>query len=74
MMRKLLLFLIGWLMIGLSYALAQSKNVEMADVMRSNGKIYVVVGVLLMIFLGVIFYLVSIDRKINRIEKELDNK
>ena len=49
---------------------AQAQNVEMADAMRQSGKIYVVVSVLLIIFLGIVAYLISIDRKINRIEKE----
>jgi len=47
---------------------AQSK-VDMADIMRSNGKIYVVVAIILAIFAGLIFYLIRIDRKISKIEK-----
>lgn len=43
---------------------------EMADTMRSNGKIYVVVVVLATIFAGIFAYLVYLDRKISRIEKE----
>ncbi len=38
--------------------------------MRHNGKIYVVVSVILIIFVGLILYLVRLDRKISRIEKE----
>jgi hypothetical protein len=38
--------------------------------MRHNGKIYVVVGVLLIILTGVLLYLVRLDRKITRLEKE----
>ena len=38
--------------------------------MRHNGKIYVVVGVILIIFTGIILYLVRLDRKITRLEKE----
>jgi CcmD family protein len=38
--------------------------------MRHNGKIYVVVGVILIIFTGIIFYLIRLDRKITRLEKE----
>ncbi|MDZ7646813.1 MAG: CcmD family protein [Cytophagales bacterium] len=45
--------------------------VEMADTMRSEGKIYVVVAILLVILLGLIAYLVMLDRKITRIEKKL---
>jgi hypothetical protein len=48
---------------------AQAKP-EMADVMRSNGKIYIVVAVCLTILIGLFLYVVSIDRKISRIEKE----
>ncbi len=48
-----------------------AQPVEMADTMRSEGKIYVVVAILLLIFAGVITYLVMLDRKISRIEKKL---
>lgn len=44
---------------------------EMADGLRAEGKIYVVVGVVLIIFFGLIFYLVSVDRKVSRLEKEI---
>ena len=50
---------------------AQSQNVEMADTFRSNGKIYVVVAVILTIFAGIIIYLIRLDRKISKLEKEL---
>jgi len=50
-------------------AFAQQQPVEMADVMRSNGKIYVVVAVCLTILLGLFIYVFAIDRKISRIEK-----
>ena len=43
---------------------------EMADVMRGDGKIYVVVVVLATIFAGIFAYLIHIDRKITKIEKE----
>ncbi len=47
---------------------------EMADTMRSEGKIYVVVAILLLIFAGLIIYLVMLDRKVTRIEKKLPEK
>lgn len=47
---------------------------EMADTMRSEGKIYVVVAILLIIFGGLIGYLVMLDRKVTRIEKKLTKK
>lgn len=46
-------------------------NVEMADAMRENGKINVVVGVLLIIMLGIFVYLFSLNKKIIKLEKEL---
>ncbi len=50
---------------------AQQQPVEMADVMRSNGKIYVVVAVCLTILLGLFIYVFAIDRKISGLEKEI---
>jgi hypothetical protein len=48
----------------------QAGQVEMADGMRQSGKIYVVIAVILTILAGLIFYLVRLDRKISRLEKE----
>ena len=44
--------------------------VQMADVMRSNGKIYVVVAVVVTILIGLFVYLFSLDRKISKLERE----
>lgn len=50
---------------------AQSADtVEMADLLRSSGKIYVVVAVMLIVFIAIIFYLFSIDRRLKKIEKD----
>ena len=46
--------------------------VEMADVMRSEGKIYVVVAILTTILSGMIIYLIMIDRKVTKLEKNID--
>jgi hypothetical protein len=43
---------------------------EMASGLRSNGKIYVVVLVLATIFAGIIAFLIYLERRINRLEKE----
>jgi CcmD family protein len=54
---------------------AQENNgVEMADEMRRNGKIYVVVAVLLVIFAGLVLYLIRLDRKISKLEKNIHSK
>ena len=47
--------------------MAQENKVEMAD---SNGRIYVVVAVVVTILLGLILYVARLDRKITRLEKE----
>lgn len=44
-------------------------KVAMADQMRSDGKIYVVVTVIFTIFLGIILYLFTIEKKIKKIEQ-----
>lgn len=49
---------------------AQDNNVEMADTMRSDGKIYVVVAVILIILLGLLIYLFSLDRRLKMLEKK----
>ena len=48
---------------------AQDNTVEMADTMRQNGKIYVVVAVVLTILVGLFLYLIRLDRKISNVEK-----
>jgi len=48
---------------------AQPNDVQLADTMRSNGKIYVVVAVIITIFAGIILYLIRLDRKLTKLEK-----
>ena len=44
------------------------------DFMRETGKINVVVGVILLIFLGIIWYLVRLDRKLTKLEYQLNDE
>jgi cobalamin synthase len=55
-------------------AQAQQPPAEMADTMRSEGKIYVVVGIILIVLVGLIVYLVLTDRKVSRLEKQLSDR
>jgi EamA domain-containing membrane protein RarD len=64
-----LLMLVICLLVSV-FSFAQTQQVEMADTMRSNGKIYTVVLVCLSILIGLFVYVYSIDRKISKIEKE----
>jgi hypothetical protein len=65
-MKKLLVFVFTLLSLNLQ----AQQEVEMADQLRADGKIYVVVAVLSIILLGVLLYLIRIDAKISRLEKE----
>jgi hypothetical protein len=47
---------------------------EMADKLRSEGKIYVVVAMILIVLAGLIVYLIVIDRKISRLEKRMPGR
>lgn len=49
---------------------AQTGQVEMADAMRSNGKIYVVVTCIVVILAGLLIYLFSLDKRLKKIEKK----
>ena len=51
-----------------------SQEPQMADGMRAEGKIYVVITVLAVIFGCVVVYLFMIDRKVKKLEEELKNK
>lgn len=70
-MKKIL---ISGLMILASIICFAQEQVEMADELRTSGKIYVVVGVLVTILLGIITYLIMIDRKLSDIEKRINKK
>ena len=54
----------------INQAQTDGNKVEMADTMRSNGRIYVVVAVVVVILIGLVLYLVRLDKKITRLEKE----
>lgn len=69
MHRMLKYALLNMLLLTSTGVFAQDQP-EMADMMRSNGKIYVVVAVCLIILAGLFLYLWRLDRKITRLEKE----
>lgn len=69
-MRKFIFILFLMLSTFISEGIAQ--NVEMADGLRSSGKIYVVVSVLCIIFVGIVIYLISLDSKLSKLKKEVE--
>ena len=71
--KTLLLFVTSLLSSALIYA-QQEEKADMADTMRSNGRIYVFVAVVVVILLGLILYLIRLDRKISRMERDKESK
>lgn len=49
-------------------------QVEMADDFRGEGKIYVVLAIILVILAGFFFLLFKLDRRSKRLEKEINQK
>jgi putative flippase GtrA len=68
-MNRISLFIL-FLLVSIQ-TFAQDQTPEMADAFRSSGKIYVVVCVAAIVLTGLIIYLISIDRKVSKLEKEM---
>ena len=66
---KLLLLLIASFFTTSVFAEAGVED-EAKGFMRSDGKIYVVVAIVITILAGLIIYVARLDRKISRLEKE----
>ncbi len=58
----------------LSFTRFAQDQIEMADVLRSSGKIYVVVAILVLVLGGVILYLFRLEKKISKLEKEVSDE
>jgi len=71
-MKKIFFSLI--LMMATLQLFAQDNGVEMADTLRNNGKIYVVVICIVIILLGLLAYLFTIDKRLKKIEKESNSQ
>lgn len=71
-MKKCLPLLLALLLTQTQHLLAQSTGTTMADQMRSEGRIYVVLAVMLTILSGLVIYLFMLDKKIAAIEKNKD--
>jgi CcmD family protein len=79
-MRKLLFLCL--LLLSLQSAAQTGENtkplsepqVEMADGFRAEGKIYIVVAVVMIVLLGIFLYLFMLEKKLAKIEKELKSK
>jgi uncharacterized membrane protein len=64
--------IISTLLLGFIFVASNAQTVAPTshDIMKSNGKIYVVVAVVLTILLGLFAYVWNLDRKITKLENK----
>ncbi|MGB8193885.1 MAG: CcmD family protein [Chitinophagaceae bacterium] len=73
-MKKIISFFTLFFVFLVAMGQGGTEEVQMADALRSNGKIYVVVAVVVIILIGLFIYLFRLDRKITRLEKNANVK
>ena len=73
-MIKRILSLVFLLAAFFSSAQETSAAPAMADTFRSEGKIYIVITVIGMIFVALVIFLIMLERKVNKLEKQINNK
>lgn len=47
---------------------------QMADAFRADGKIYIVISVIAIIFLSIVVFLIAIERKLKKLENQIERK
>jgi CcmD family protein len=67
-MKKKYVFGLLLQLLWVSPALAQGE-----DFMRSMGKMYVVVAVIVAVFIGIVAFLIYLDRKLTKLENQIKN-
>jgi hypothetical protein len=73
-MIKKILSLVFLLSAMFSSAQVEVSGPQMADTFRSDGKIYVVITVIAMIFAALVIFLIALERKVNKLEKQINKK
>ncbi|ADR22463.1 hypothetical protein MATR_36910 [Marivirga tractuosa] len=51
-----------------------NSQIEMADSMRADGKIYVLVAIIVTLFAGFMIYVIMTERKVKKLEKSLKER
>jgi len=72
-MRASIKYLIALIFMVLTQS-ANAQDAEMADSFRAEGKIYVVVAIVVIVLAGLILYLFTLDRKISKLERMIASK
>ena len=70
-MNRIIKLIAGIFFLFISYT-SFSQTPEMATELREGGKIYVVVAVVMTVLIGLFIYLFITDKKVSKIEKELE--
>lgn len=65
---------IVWLLFPILFGICTTVQAQGTDYLQNIGKIYVVVAVIITLFVGVVVFLMFIDRRLRKIEKSLDKK
>lgn len=68
MNKKTIFLVLAFVSFFYHTSLAQDNTIE--QTFHESGKINVVVAVVTVIFIGIVFYMVKLDRKISKIEKD----
>jgi uncharacterized transporter YbjL len=66
-MTKPFAFLLGLCLLSTGL---QAQDPQMADALRNDGKIYVVISVIVLIFLALAGFIVALDRRITKLENK----
>jgi hypothetical protein len=73
-MKKIFIALCCYLAPMALMAQNTNSNTDNLDFLRSIGKIYVAVGVLLIIFIGIVIFLVRLDSNLTNLENQIKNE
>jgi heme/copper-type cytochrome/quinol oxidase subunit 2 len=75
MIKKILgLLLICVSLFSQAQQMILSEEPQMADTFREEGKIYVVIAVIAIVFLSLIAFLIYIERKLKKIESRMNEQ
>jgi len=67
---KSIKFLLTFLFVHISFLFSFAAETD--DIFFRSGKIYIVIGVIAIIFIGIILFLVSLERKVKRLENQIN--
>lgn len=69
-LKKLILFFVFASLQAIAKAQSAATDANANDLMRSNGRIFLVMTIVVFIVIGLLVYVYNIDRKISKLEKK----